>query len=148
MINRIVFVSLGKFKSSEYEALFYDYVKRVSRYINTEIKDIKIPKDEPEHIEKIKNKIIDSYKGTKTVVLTERGVNITSRDFADWIQKQEGTVSVIVGSSWGLIKEVEESANLKLSFGKLTFPHEAVRVLSAEQVYRAFTIIKGEGYHK
>lgn len=148
MFNKVVIVQLGKFKSCEYEALFNEYVSRLKRYVNLELKLIKITSDEKEYFEKVMPKIKEATAKTKLIVLSERGKNINSHSLADFINSGTGTLSILVGTSWGLPKELEEKADLLLSFGSLTLPHEAVRFLIAEQLYRVFTIIKGENYHK
>ena len=148
MFSKIVFVHFGKFKSKEYGALFDEYVKRIAHYSKVEIKEIKIEKDEPVFLEKIKEKILDSLKGTTVMALSERGKSITSKEFSDFINNGTGVLSVVVGTSWGVPEFVEKKAGLVLSFGKLTMPYEAVRLLCAEQMYRAYTIIRGESYHK
>ncbi len=148
MFSKIVFIHLGKFKSLQYAELFQDYCSRIKRYTKVEVKEIKISTDEKSQFEKVVPKIQDAIRNTKVVVLSERGKNITSREFAKFIDSGSGTLSVLTGTSWGLTEELEKDANLLLSFGKLTFPHEAVRFLVAEQVYRTLTIIRGESYHK
>ena len=148
MFSKIVFIHLGKFKSLQYAELFEDYCKRIKRYTKVEVKEIKISSDEKSQFEKIVPKIEDAVRNTKVVVLSERGKNLTSRELAKFIDSGSGVLSVLTGTSWGLTQELENDASLLLSFGKLTFPHEAVRFLVAEQLYRTFTIIRGESYHK
>ena len=148
MFSKIVFVHLGKFKSSQYAELFEDYFLRIKRYVKVEVKEIKISFDEKSQFEKIVPKIQDAVKNTKVVVLSERGKNLTSHEFAKFINSGSGVLSVLTGTSWGMTERLEKEASLLLSFGKLTFPHEAVRFLVAEQVYRTLTIIRGESYHK
>jgi len=148
LFSKVVFIHLGKFKSLQYAELFEDYCSRIKRYIKVEIKEIKITSDDRSQFEKVIPKIEDAIRNTKLVVLSERGKNITSREFAKFMDSGSGTLSVLTGTSWGLTEELERDANLLLSFGKLTFPHEAVRFLVAEQLYRTLTIIRGESYHK
>jgi len=148
LFSKIVFVHLGKFKSLQYAELFEDYLKRIKRYTKVEIKEIKISSDEKSQFEKIVPKIEDAIRNTKVIVLSERGKNLTSHELAKFIDSGSGVLSILTGTSWGLTGEMERDANLLLSFGKLTFPHEAVRFLVAEQMYRALTIIRGESYHK
>ncbi|MFY7708408.1 MAG: 23S rRNA (pseudouridine(1915)-N(3))-methyltransferase RlmH [Flavobacteriales bacterium] len=85
------------------------------------------------------------------VLLDEKGVNPTSREFAQYLQKKmnAGTKQLVllVGGAFGFTKEVYDRADYQLSFSKMTFSHEMIRVFIAEQVYRAFTILKGESYH-
>ena len=148
MFNKVVFIHLGKFRSSQYSELFKDYFSRIKRYVKVEIKEIKVPSDERSQFDKVLPKIQDAIKGSKLLVMSERGKNITSHELAKFIDSGTGTLSVLTGTSWGLTEELEKNANLLMSFGKLTLPHEAVRFLVAEQVYRSLTIIRGESYHK
>ena len=148
MFSKIVFIHFGKFKSKDYETLFNEYIKRLSHYSKVETKELKVEKDEPKSFEKIKDKILLALKGTTVLSLSERGKNLTSKEFSDFINRGTGVLSVVVGSSWGVPDFVEKESGIILSFGKLTMPHEAVRFLCAEQMYRAYTLIKGESYHK
>ncbi len=85
------------------------------------------------------------------VLLDERGKEFRSVEFAAWLQKLSQNsakkIVFIVGGSWGFSDEIHEKADLKISLSKMTFPHQLVRLLFVEQLYRAFTIIKGEPYH-
>jgi 23S rRNA (pseudouridine1915-N3)-methyltransferase len=148
LFSKIVFIHLGKFKSSQYAELFEDYYSRIKRYVKVEVKEIKIAVDEKTQFEKIMPKINDAIKGSKLVALSERGKNVTSEDFAKFIDSGSGSLCVLTGTSWGMSETLEKNANFLLSFGKLTLPHEAVRFLVAEQLYRSLTIIRGESYHK
>ncbi len=148
MFSKIVFLHLGKFKSTQYSELFHDYSSRLKHYIKVEVKELKIPSDEKSKFDKILPRIQDAVRGSKLLVLSERGKSLTSQELAKFIDSGSGTLSVLTGTSWGLTDELEKSANLLLSFGKLTLPHEAVRFLVSEQLYRSLTIIRGESYHK
>ncbi len=148
MYSKVVFLHFGKFKSKEYEALFSEYIKRLSHYTKVEVKELKVERDEPAFFEKIRTKVLDALKGSTVMTLTERGKALTSKEFSDFINRGTGVLSIVVGTSWGVPSYVEDMSGMSLSFGKLTMPHEAVRLLCAEQLYRAYTIIKGESYHK
>jgi 23S rRNA (pseudouridine1915-N3)-methyltransferase len=85
------------------------------------------------------------------VLLDERGKQFTSLDFAGFIEKQQvasvKTMVFLVGGPFGFSDEVYKRANLKMSISKMTFSHQMIRLLFIEQLYRAYTIIKGEKYH-
>lgn len=85
------------------------------------------------------------------LLLDEKGDHYSSRDFAEFLQKKMNTgtknMFLVVGGAFGFSKDVYDRANGKISFSKMTFSHEMIRLLLAEQLYRAFTILKGEGYH-
>lgn len=86
------------------------------------------------------------------VVLDERGKSLTSADFAKWLRGQReagtGEVCFVIGGPDGLDESVRKRAALVLSFGAMTIPHQLVRALLAEQIYRALTIIAGHPYHR
>jgi 23S rRNA (pseudouridine1915-N3)-methyltransferase len=85
------------------------------------------------------------------ILLDERGREMRTLELADWIRKKsENSVKrlvFVVGGPWGFSDEIYEIADFRLSLSKLTFPHQLVRLLFMEQLYRAFTIIRGEPYH-
>ncbi len=90
-------------------------------------------------------------KNDFVILLDERGDELRTLDFARWIEKQTmisgNRMLFVIGGPWGFSKEVKETAGFTLSLSKMTFPHQLVRVLFLEQLYRALTIIKGEQYH-
>ncbi|MFH1224125.1 MAG: 23S rRNA (pseudouridine(1915)-N(3))-methyltransferase RlmH [Pseudomonadota bacterium] len=148
MFSKIIFLNFGKFKSKEQKTIYEDYVNRLTHYAKVEIKELKVEYDNPEFFEKIRPKIEEALKSTTVMALSERGRAYNTAEFSNFINSGTGVLSVVVGTSWGIPKFVEDNAKLVLSFGNLTLPHEAVRVLSAEQLYRAYTVIRGESYHK
>jgi len=97
-------------------------------------------------------KIIRSLSADDYVVLLdERGKAMRTSELASWMEKlfmlPGKRLVFIIGGPWGFSREVYERADFTLSLSKLTFPHQLVRLLFLEQLYRAFTIIKGEPYH-
>jgi 23S rRNA (pseudouridine1915-N3)-methyltransferase len=148
MFNKVIFLHFGKFKSPNYASIFEDYLGRIKHYIKVEVKEMKIERDDPEFFNKIKDKIEKAVEGTTVMAFSERGKLPTSVEFSNFIENGSGVLSVVVGSSWGLPEYIEKKAGLLVSVGRLTLPHEAVRVLAGEQVYRACTIIRRESYHK
>jgi 23S rRNA (pseudouridine1915-N3)-methyltransferase len=85
------------------------------------------------------------------ILLDERGREMRTVELADWIRKKSENslkrLVFVVGGPWGFSDEIYEIADFRLSLSKLTFPHQLVRLLFMEQLYRAFTIIRGEPYH-
>lgn len=122
--------------SRKYAALVQEFEKRLPKYCRFEAFEVKGRSDD----------ILPKLKGT-VVVLDERGKQRSSEELAAFLKKQE-EVTFVVGAAEGVPAEVKTKADVLLSFSKMTFPHELARVLLAEQVYRAFTILKGEKYHK
>ena len=90
--------------------------------------------------------------GTKRMVLDEKGQNLTSREFADllarWQDSSTPEAALIIGPADGLPKQIRESADKLVSFGSLTWPHMLVRVMAAEQLYRAAMLLAGHPYHR
>lgn len=89
--------------------------------------------------------------GEKVVVLDERGTQLDSRSFAaklgGWRDQGVRDVAFVIGGAYGLTEEVRKRGDLLLSLSAMTFPHQLVRVLFAEQLYRAMSILQGTGYH-
>ena len=87
----------------------------------------------------------------EVILMDERGKQYTSLDFAAWLQDRlvrvRGDVVFVIGGAYGFSEEVYARANGKVSLSKMTFSHQMVRTIFAEQLYRAFTIIKGDPYH-
>jgi 23S rRNA (pseudouridine1915-N3)-methyltransferase len=130
------------------------YIKRLKHYCKFEV--LELPDGKLKDPEKQKEaEALAIMKAIKPddflVLLDEKGVNPTSREFAQFLQKKmnAGTKQLVllVGGAFGFTKEVYDRADYQLSFSKMTFSHEMIRVFIAEQVYRAFTILKGESYH-
>lgn len=134
-----------------------DYEKRIKRYIDFEIKiikDFKASKSMPAKTVKIKEgeQVLKHInKSDFLVLLDEKGKMFTSREFAQFIHNKQNTgirhLVFLVGGAYGFSEEIYKRANAKLSLSKMTFSHQPIRLLFTEQVYRSFTIIKGEPYH-
>jgi 23S rRNA (pseudouridine1915-N3)-methyltransferase len=90
--------------------------------------------------------------GAATVVLDERGAALTSQDFADFVGRERDAgrtaLAVVIGGPDGHAEAMRTDASLVLSFGAMTWPHQLVRVLAAEQLYRAVTLLAGHPYHR
>ncbi len=133
------------------------YVKRLSHYVPFELKclpDIKTVKSLTEERQKeLEGEVFLSQlaPGDFLVLLDERGKELTSRDFAAYIDRKMLTVPkrmiFVIGGPYGFSKEVYSRADDKLSLSKMTFSHEMVRLFFTEQLYRAMTILRGEPYH-
>lgn len=162
---KITILCAGKIKEKYFEAGIAEYTKRLSKYTAIEIKQVqdeKTPDNASEaEEEKIKQaegaRMLDFLKKTKgsdcfVFALVIKGKEIDSVELSEKIS--ELTVSgkshlvFIIGGSLGLSDEVIAEADYKLSFSKLTFPHQLMRLILLEQIYRAFRIKMGEPYHK
>jgi 23S rRNA (pseudouridine1915-N3)-methyltransferase len=133
------------------------YSARLKRYCGFEvitIPELKDTRNMPVMEQKTKEgkKILEALgRDDIVVLLDERGKEFSTVDFAGWLesksQMQGKRLVFIIGGPWGFSDEVNKIASMKISLSKMTFPHQLVRLLFIEQLYRAFTIIKGEPYH-
>lgn len=145
-MQKIYFVVVGKIKESFYRDAVAEYVKRLSRFAKTEIKEL----PEGANPEAEADDILRSCKGY-VVALAVEGEKLSSEGLAKRIKKlsDEGKdITFVIGSSCGLSDRVKAVADFRLSFSDMTFPHQLMRVILAEQVYRAFMINSGSTYHK
>ncbi len=145
-MQKIYFVVVGKIKESFYREAVAEYVKRLSRFAKVEIRELA----EGANPEAEREEILRACKG-HVIALAVEGEKVSSEKLAQRIRKltDEGKdISFVIGSSCGLAKEVKEGANERISFSDMTFPHQLMRVILAEQVYRAFMINTGSTYHK
>lgn len=150
-------VCVGKIKEAFYKEAIKEYQKRLSRFCKFEIIEVneELIDQNLKNIDVVKQKegerILQKAKGYK-IALDIQGQNISSEQHAKMIDnlatQGESNITYIIGGSYGLSKDVLDKVNYKLSFGKLTYPHQLMRVVLTEQIYRAFTIIEGSGYHK
>lgn len=145
-MQKIIFTVVGKIKESFYREAVAEYVKRLSRFAKVEIKEL------PEGVdpEAEADDILRACKGY-VVALAVEGEKLSSERLAKKMQKltDEGKdVTFVIGSSCGLSERVKKAADYRLSFSDMTFPHQLMRVILTEQVYRAFMINAGSTYHK
>ena len=154
---KIVLLQTGK-TTEKYIAEGVDiYLKRIRRYSDFEIitvPDQKNTRNMPVEEQKTREgvRILQAIgKDDFAVLLDERGKELRTGEFAEWIGKREmipgKRLVFVIGGPWGFSGEVYNSAGFTLSLSKMTFPHQMVRLLFMEQLYRAFTIIRGEPYH-
>ena len=145
-MQKITFVVVGKIKESFYREAMSEYLKRLSRFAKTEIKEI----TENSSLDIEAEDILRALKGY-VIALCVEGEKLSSEGFAKKIKActDEGKdITFVIGSSCGLSERVKNAANMRLSFSDMTFPHQLMRVILAEQVYRAFMINSGSTYHK
>ncbi len=159
MLN-INIVCVGKVKEDYLKSAIAEYSKRLSKYCNLqiiELQDEKLPaKLNPSIINEIKDKeskkIIDSLKKDSYIfALDLKGKQFTSEEFSEKIDdialNYNSSITFIIGGTLGLTDEVLSLSTEKISFSKMTFPHQLMRVFLLEQIFRAFKISKGETYH-
>ena len=153
----IELIVAGKTDSKEVEALVEMYSKRVNRYCRfsiTTLADVRNTRN----MTSAKQKQLEGEAilrlvgdGDCLVLMDERGAQYTSVEYAQWLQKRmlSGVkrLVLVIGGPYGFSDEVYARANEKISLSKMTFSHQIVRAIFAEQLYRAFTILNNEPYH-
>ena len=158
---KILIVCVGKIKEKFYRDAIDEYAKRLSKYCKLEIIEVadeKTPDRASETVEnQIKEKeadrILDKIKEDTFVYTLEiKGKRYTSEGFAKELESK-GTygisnIAFVIGGSLGLHEKVLKRSNASISFSDMTFPHQLMRVILTEQIYRAYRIINGEPYHK
>ncbi|MDD8048422.1 MAG: 23S rRNA (pseudouridine(1915)-N(3))-methyltransferase RlmH [Thomasclavelia sp.] len=158
---KIKVVGVGKIKESYLVAGIEEYAKRLKKYTKLEIVEVpdeSIPDNcslATETIIKSKEgrKVLDKIKQDEYVILLDlEGEEIGSVQLAEKIAKcmidGKSNITFVIGGSLGHGSEVIDRANYRLSFSKMTFPHQLMRLILMEQIYRAFKIMKNEKYHK
>ncbi len=144
---KINIIAVGKLKEKYWVDAIREYSKRLSRF--AEIAVVEIP--EGRNLSEEGKNILKKSSGY--VIVTDiEGKALSSIEIADVISNNLNRgiseFSIIIGSSEGLSAEVKNAADIRVSFGKITYPHQLMRVIIFEQVYRAFTIINRLTYHK
>jgi 23S rRNA (pseudouridine1915-N3)-methyltransferase len=158
---RITIVCVGKIKEKFYKDAIAEYAKRLSRYCNFEIVEVAdemtpdgAGDNERELIKKKEAvRIISKIRDTSYVCTLEiNGDRYTSEKFAGYIEKLavsgKSHITFVIGGSLGLHSLVTDRADWHLSFSDMTFPHQLMRLILSEQIYRAFRIINNEPYNK
>lgn len=150
----IKIVCVGKIKESFYRDAVDEYKKRLSKYTDIEI--VEVPDegltDQKSTLKKESEKILKVINPKDYIITMEiEGKELSSVELAnkiDSIFNINSNITFIIGGSYGLSDEIKELSNFKLSFSKLTFPHQLFRILLLEQIYRSFKINNNESYHK
>ena len=158
---KITLITVGKIKEKYLRDAIAEYNKRLSRYCKLEIVEVadeKTPDQASETVEeniraKEGERILKYIKDDMYVITLEiDGKMLSSEEFAGKIEslgvQGKSSIAFVIGGSIGLGKEVLRRSDYTLSFSKMTFPHQLMRVLLLEQVYRGYRIINGEPYHK
>lgn len=147
-------IAIGGIKEKYLKDAIEEYKKRLSKYIELEIIEIKeeglLPPLQAmaKEAEKIKKHITEKEY---IITLEIEGKEITSEELSKKIEEImiiSSNITFIIGGSYGLDKTIKELAKYHLSFSKMTFPHQLFRVLLLEQIYRSFKIMNNESYHK
>jgi len=154
---KIELLVIGKTRSPELNRLCTEYLRRLGRYIPSEvivIPDLKRGRNESREQLKVREgmKLLEFIKpGDVFFLLDEGGKGYSSSEFADFLQKQLNSgrkrLLLAIGGAYGFSKQVYDRADGQIQLSKMTFSHEMARLFLLEQLYRACTILKGEPYH-
>lgn len=158
---KITIVSVGKIKESYYRDAISEYRKRLSKYCNLEIVEVADEKTK-EHASVAEENLIKEKEGERilknlkedayVIVLSITGKKLDSVGFAKKLESLfvsgKSHIQFVIGGSLGLHPDVVKRADYELSFSDMTFPHQLMRVILLEQVYRCYRIINHEPYHK
>ena len=157
----ITIIAVGKLKEKYWKDAIEEYSKRLSRYCTFRITEVKEsllranPSEADEEAVKTAEgrELLSKIKSSDYVITLEiKGKALSSTELAERIEELgitgKSSVVFIIGGSLGLSEEVSRRADFKLSFSAMTFPHQMMRVILLEQIYRSFKIIKNEAYHK
>lgn len=147
----------GKTTGKLFQEAIADYSKRLTHYVPftiEELPDLKNTKslNEEQQKEREADMLFEKLQqGDVLVLLDEKGKEFTSREFSAYLEQKLQTVNkrlvFLIGGPYGFSQRVYDAAQGKISLSKMTFSHQMVRLFLVEQIYRSFTIIKGEPYH-
>lgn len=158
---KITVIGVGRLKEKYWQAAIDEYSKRLSKYVKLDI--IEVPDEKaPENLSAAEEEIVKKNEGEKilknikdgayVIALAINGKMLGSEELSEFLNERmvrgAGHIVFVIGGSLGLSKEVLDRADYKLSFSKMTFPHQMMRVILLEQFYRAVKIMKNEPYHK
>ena len=156
----ITVVCVGKIKEKFFTDAINEYLKRLSRFAKTqiiEVKDEKIPENASQKecqlvLEKEGELILSKIpKNSHVISMCIEGDQLSSEQLADkikYLSMEHSHLTFIIGGSLGLLEKIKQLSGMKLSFGKITLPHQLMRVVLLEQIYRSFKILANESYHK
>jgi len=151
IIVRYIISTIGKAKNSDEDMITHKYLKRIK---NIELKQYEVKTNNPEKkIEEEALKLINTTpKNGKLILLDEKGQNLSSTDLAkiilNWRDNNVTDINFAIGGAFGNGEKIKNTADKIIAFGKLTWPHQMVKMMVAEQIYRIETIIQGHPYHK
>ncbi len=158
---KINIITVGKIKEKYLKDAIAEYSKRLSKFTKLSIIEVSDEKT-TEGASVTENNMVMNKEGERiksyisdsdyVICLCIEGKKLSSEGFADKLSdiflKGNSTVSFVIGGSLGICEELKNRADFKLSFSDMTFPHQLMRVILLEQIYRSFKIINNEPYHK
>jgi len=160
MIIRII--AVGRLREKYWQDAAYDFIRRIRPYSRLQIEEVPeshikenaSPAEETKAMQDEGRAILERLKGhsDQVVALDRQGKSLDSMQVSQWLQKAildgRSEAAFVIGGPLGLASEVLERADMTLSFSRMTFPHQMIRVILLEQIYRGFRIMHREPYHK
>ena len=156
----ITVICVGKIKEKFFTDAISEYLKRLSRFAKTQVIEVKDEKNPENASQKECEQILEKEgeailskipKGSYVISLCIEGEQLSSPALADkikYLSMEHSHITFIIGGSLGLLEKIKKLSGLRLSFGKITLPHQLMRVVLLEQIYRSFKILANESYHK
>lgn len=158
---KVTVIGVGRLKEKYWQAAIEEYSKRLSKYVKLDIIEVADEKA-PETLSAAEEEIVKRNEGSRilknikdgdyVIALAINGKMLGSEELSEFLNERmvrgAGHIVFVIGGSLGISKEVLDRADYKLSFSKMTFPHQMMRVILLEQFYRAVKIMKNEPYHK
>lgn len=158
---KITILAVGKIKEKYFADAIREYAKRLNRYCRLEIIEV-ADEPVPEHASGHEEDLIRAREGERlkryikegayVISLAIQGRQVSSEEFSEKIEELgihgESHIVFIIGGSIGIDQRILQESRERISFSKMTFPHQLMRVVLLEQIYRGFRIMKGEPYHK
>ena len=145
----VTLIACGRLKERYLRDAVEEYSKRLSGYVKLDIREVADGPDMMSEASRIRQCMDDD---AYVITLEIEGKELSSTEFAGEIQAVMNSgrshICFIIGGSDGIDESVRKTADMHLSFGRMTYPHQLMRVIFLEQLYRAFRIIRGEPYHK
>jgi len=150
----ITIISIGKLKEKYYIAITSEYLKRLKPY--AKINFIEIPQYKFNIFSKIKAKIeenkkivnyLNNFKNSEIFILDSRGIKYNSLNFSKTLNSINNHIIFVIGGPLGLNDEILRKGYKIISFSDMTFPHELIKIILLEQIYRSVTIINNKNYH-
>ena len=156
---KITLITVGTLKEDYLRRAMEEYVRRIGAYATWEeinLKEEKLKDESPASVDTALKaegeRIVAAIpKDALAIALCVEGKQYSSEELAALLGRgadEKGKVCLVIGSSWGLSEEVKRACHMRLSVSKMTFPHQLMRVILGEAIYRSLTILKGKKYHK
>lgn len=152
---KLIVAAVGKPRNAALAAAIEHYEARAAKYWSLDVREVREERARGARVsvvlEKEAERLVSRVEGATMVACDERGMTMTSTKFAAFLQEareRARDVAFVIGGAYGLADTLRDRAQARLSLAPWTLPHEIARLVLAEQLYRAGTIVRGEPYHK